>query len=477
MASATVLAFGLSDAGVRHASAATVGAPTLAQAAKTHEGQGTVISIDAAKGQVVIDHGPIEGMMDAMVMGFPVADPKLLEGVAEGDGVRFMLRASDSTIVEMVVDPSAKAASGSGKAGHGMKTKAEGGAHGGHMTVSGGHGETGIDHDRPDAQAPVGVMGDHIHHPGSWTISYKYMRMTMEGNRDGTDELSPEEIVTTVSNRFFGTTGQPSTLRIVPTDMYMDMHMIGGMYVPADWLSLMVMGMYVSKSMDHVTFQGGSGTTRLGEFTTKSNGIGDTKVSATAQVYQQGRHKVLLNFGVSLPTGSIDETDDILTPTGGTPTVRLPYAMQIGSGTYDLLPGVTYTGGVDDFGWGAQYGATLRLGDNDEDYSLGNGHRITAWGSYRFAPWVSGSLRLAAETLDAIDGIDDNIIGPVQTADPDNYGGERIDLGIGLNFVGTEGSLQGQRFGVEATVPLYQDLNGPQMETDWTITARVGFTF
>lgn len=301
--------------------------------------------------------------------------------------------------------------------------------------------------------------------------------MAMDGNRDGTNEVSPEEIVTTTPNRFFGQTGQPSTLRIVPTEMTMDMHMFGAMYTPTDWLSVMAMGMYTSKSMDHVTFAGGSGTTRRGEFTTKAEGFRDTKLSGVAQVYEDGRHSVKLNFGVSLPTGSIEERDTILTPTGATPNVRLPYAMQLGSGTYDLLPGITYTGGIDDFGWGAQYGATLRLDENSEDYALGDVHRITAWGSYRFADWVSGSVRVAGESMGAIDGLDSNIVGPVQTADPDNYGGERVDLGIGLNFVGTEGALTGQRFGIEAVVPVYQDLNGPQMQQDWSLAARIALTF
>lgn len=139
------------------------------------------------------------------------------------------------------------------------------------------------------------------------------------------------------------------TLRVIPTKMTM----VGTMYAPTDWLTLMVMTMHMDKSMDHTTYMGGgTGTTVLGTFNTKSSGFGDTKISA---MFNTGTHKMHINAGISLPTGDTDEEDDVLTPMGGTPTLRLPYAMQSGSGTYDLLPGLTYIGTANNFNWGAQY--------------------------------------------------------------------------------------------------------------------------
>ena len=330
---------------------------------------------------------------------------------------------------------------------------------------------------RADGHAPIGVMGDHIHKAGEWMLSYRFMRMDMAGNRDGTSDLSPEEIVTTVPNTFFGTPGQPATLRIVPTEMTMDMHMFGAMFAPTDWLTLMAMGSYIEKEMEHVTFQGGAGTNRLGEFTTNAEGFGDTKLSGLIGVYDDETHHVHLNAGISLPTGSIDEMDRILAPTGLQPTLVLPYPMQIGSGTFDLLPGGTYSGRAGPVGWGAQYSAEIRLGDNSEGYSLGDLHQATAWGSYLWDDWISTSLRLTGRSQGQIDGRDSRIIGPVQTADPDRQGGERIDLGFGINLAGQEGVLRGQRLALEFRVPVYQSLNGPQMETDWTVTLGWQFAF
>lgn len=322
---------------------------------------------------------------------------------------------------------------------------------------------------RADSHAPIGVMQDHMHSKGEWMVSYRFMRMHMEDNRNGTNSLSPEEIATTIPNRFFGTPGQPPTLHVIPTEMTTNMHMLGAMYAPSDEVTLMLMANYIDREMDHITFQGGAGTTRLGTFTTETQGLGDTKVSALIRLYEDETHHVHFNAGLSLPTGSIKEEDTVLAPNNTTPNLRLPYAMQLGSGTYDLLPGITYTGKQDRFGWGAQYNATLRLGKNSQDYTLGNKHMMTAWGSYLFTNAISGSLRITGETEQNIDGIDSQIVAPVQTANPDNYGGERLSLSLGMNAVVPNGVLKGHRFSIEVTLPVYQDLNGPQMERDNSI--------
>lgn len=322
---------------------------------------------------------------------------------------------------------------------------------------------------RPDSHAPIGVMGDHMHKEGQWMVSYRMMRMDMEGNRNGTSNLSPETIATTFANRFFGTPMQPPTLRVVPTDMTTNMHMIGGMYAPTDNLTLMLMGHYIDREMSHITFQGATGTTRLGKFTTKAKGWGDTKASALIRLHEDDTHHLHLNAGISLPTGSIKEEDDVLTPMNMRTILRLPYAMQLGSGTYDLLPGITYKGQKNKWGWGAQYTGTLRLGDNSQDYTLGDKHQISGWGSYLVTPSVSLSGRVSAEKEGKIDGIDSQIVAPVQTADPNNYGGKRVSLSFGVNTVVNSHLFRGHRFSIEGTLPVYQNLNGPQMKRDSTI--------
>lgn len=336
---------------------------------------------------------------------------------------------------------------------------------------------------KADDHAPIGVMADHAHKKGEVMFSFRAMHMEMEGNQIGSDSVDPDTIVTTIPNRFASLPMQPPTLRIVPTRMRTDMYMLGMMYAPSDAVTLMVMGHYIEREMEHITYQGGMGTTRLGEFTTNPKALGDTKVAALFPLLgipapdDEAPDELTLRAGVSLPTGSIEETAEILTPTGNRPTVRVPYMMQTGTGTWDLEPALTYKGRRGRIGFGAQARAEIRLGENDAGYAFGDVWEGSAWVSYRPAQWISLSGRVRGRTMERVDGIDPNIVGPVQTADPDLQGGERLDLIGGVNLVATHGGLAGHRIGLELGIPAIQDLNGPQMSGQWfaTIGWQKGF--
>lgn len=329
---------------------------------------------------------------------------------------------------------------------------------------------------RPDDHAPIGVMGDHYHEAGELMLSYRFMTMSMQGNRDGTDDISPGTIVTTVPNRLAGQPMQPPTLRVIPTEMTTTMHMVGAMYAPADRLTLMVMTSYVTREMDHVTFQGPAGTTRLGTFTTRASGIGDSSLTALVELAENPRSRWHAILGLSLPTGSTDESDTVLAPTGMRPELRLPYPMQLGSGTRDAITGLTYTVFGERWSAGGQWRSVLRIGENDEEYTYGDEHRLTGWVSYPATPALSLSARLQYFRRGDVDGGDPLIRAPVQTADPERQGARRLELGVGLNWAG-RGAAEGHRVGIEAGVPVYQDLNGPQLETDWMATAGYQYTF
>lgn len=323
------------------------------------------------------------------------------------------------------------------------------------------------DHSRVSAKdhAPIGVMGDHRHDKGEWMLSYRYSHMDMAGNRTGTDDIAPETIVTTIANPNPG----PAFLRVVPTEMTMDMHMFGLMYAPSDRLTLMAMGHWMEKEMDHITFATAAGSNVRGTFTTRSDGFGDTKLSALAGIYRDDTHDIHLNIGISIPTGSIKETARVLAPNGATPVLRMPYAMQLGTGTYDLHPGLTYNGYHGKWGWGGQVNAEIRLEDeNDQGYSWGEKFSATVWAAYEWQPWISTSLRLTGSTQDEIDGADPLITAPVQTAVAGFYGGDVIEAAGGINLIAPRGPLADHRLAFEVTAPLYRDLNGPQLETDWT---------
>lgn len=339
---------------------------------------------------------------------------------------------------------------------------------------------------RADGHAPIGVMGDHMHKAGEFMFSYRFMQMSMEGSRINRDEISPLEIAQTIPNIFnteLAIPGQPPTLRVVPTEMTMDMHMLGAMWAPSDDITLMAMGSYIIKEMDHVTFAGGVPAEELtnddiiGGFTTQSEGFGDTTLAALFRWTETDVITSHILVGLSTPTASIDETDQVLAPNGATPTLRLPYPMQLGSGTFDPKLGYTISGRNGDLGYGVQGSAVWRLYDNDQDYQLGDEYALDVWGSYAFSPWLSASTRFHLQSVGDISGRDPQIVAPVQTANPSFQGGDRIDISVGVNWAGQSGLLKGQRLGAEVGVPVYQDLNGPQLETDLQFTLGWQYSF
>lgn len=298
---------------------------------------------------------------------------------------------------------------------------------------------------RPDMAPPQGVLGGMSPKQGVFMPSVQYMHMRMDGNRDGTSEVSTAEVL--------------AQFPVAALNMTVDMLMAGAMYGVTDDISVMAMVPYLWKSMDHVTRMGAA-------FTTESEGFGDVRVIGGYNIYKSNQHTVNLTAGLSFPTGSTDERDT--TPAG--PDQVLPYPMQNGSGTFDLIPGITYTGRTDDWSWGGQFGAIVRLGENDNDYTLGNVYAASIWGARRWVDWLSSSVRLTGETVENIDGADPRLNRmQVPTADPSLRAGNFVSVGLGLNFMVPSGVLQGTALSVEGIIPLYQDLDGPQVERDYGI--------
>jgi copper(I)-binding protein len=446
----------------------------------THVMDGDIVRMDRVDALAV----PAGGLVQLLPGGDHIMLIGLTETLTAGMEIPLSLTFEQAGRIELTVPVVAREAGHGEHEGHGDHERQA--ARNGDADVSVMRDESGLSahlghvgEHHHGAAAPAGVMGEHAMDAGQWMVSYRFMRMAMAGNRDGRRGISDEEIATKVVNRFASVAGQPPTLRVVPTEMTMDMHMLGAMYAPTDWLTVMAMASYLKKEMDHTTFAGGAGTTVLGNFTVKTEGIGDSRASALVRLHEDAVHHIHFSLGLGLPTGSIDETSAILAPTGARPVLRVPYPMQLGSGTYDALPGLTYTGHAADFSWGAQYGAVLRIGRNHEDYALGDEHRGSVWGRYALTPSTGVSLRFLGQDIARIDGIDSQIVAPNQTADPDNYGGRRFDVAVGFDLAGEalDQKLGGHGLSLEIGTPVYQKLNGPQLETDWLVTAKWAITF
>ena len=125
---------------------------------------------------------------------------------------------------------------------------------------------------------------------GQWMVGYQFMYEKLSGNLDGASNISEGGILERFSTS--------------PTDMAMQMHMGMIMFAPTNRLTLMAMLPYVRMSMGELHRDGTRSTER-------SSGIGDLELRGTYSLYapKNLRHRILANFGVGLPTGSINRQD------------------------------------------------------------------------------------------------------------------------------------------------------------------------
>ncbi|MEE9367323.1 MAG: transporter [Pontiella sp.] len=291
-----------------------------------------------------------------------------------------------------------------------------------------------------EARAPIGVMGDHVHTKGSWMVSYRYMFMNM----DSVD-------------------GDLSGYMMKPVSMDMQMHMVGAMYTPTDNVVVGLMLPYKRNMMDMLM--------GVNPMTVASEGFGDLILNGTYRAWGTTVHQLLINLGIGLPTGSIDEENS-----AGN---RMPYPMQLGSGSYALIPGITYTGLANGWGWGAQGNATVQLDENKHDYRLGEKYTLSGWALRDLCKASAISLRLKGTRQENVCGVDTGLIPSAAMsplADPNLRAGTRLDLLAGIDYR-PSGKADGLRLALEGGVPIYQELNGPQLKTDWMITGGLQFQF
>jgi hypothetical protein len=300
---------------------------------------------------------------------------------------------------------------------------------------------------RPDGHAPISVMGDHMHKMGEWMVSYRYMTMEMEGLLKGSDNVSKGDVAAGYTASMTG--------NMLPKSMTMDMHMFGTMYAISNKWTLMGMLNYLDNEMSMQSATMG---------TMESKGISDIKLAGLYDLAQwdSGR-RMHLKLGLNLPTGSIDEKHN-----GNI----LGYGMQLGSGTYDFHPAVTYLAQTENYSYGAQLGGVLRIGENDQDYTLGNRFEATLWGARKITDSLSASAKFDYSSQSEVEGEDTRMMKMMSPAlNPNSQGRDITAFGLGLNYYFQDGGLKGHRVAAEWETPIDQKVNGVQLELDsvWTI--------
>jgi hypothetical protein len=133
-------------------------------------------------------------------------------------------------------------------------------------------------------------------------------------------------------------------------------------------------------------------------------------------------------------------------------------------------------------------------GQNKSGYRLGDIFQGSVWGGYHFTHWLAGTMRGIYTWQDSIHGR----LNPSQTlvSDPNtgelvpfasqhigsfdfpgNYGGQFVDLGLGVNFTVPSGAFAGNSLKFEWLQPLHTDYNGYQLDRDYALNFTWSYGF
>ncbi len=313
---------------------------------------------------------------------------------------------------------------------------------------------------RADAHGPSGTMEDHVHKRGDLMIGVSWMHEDYRGtNQRGSDTISDADIAAA------GFTSRTQS-------MTMDMAMLHVMWAPSDRLTLMLVPSWTRMAMTMVGIAPSTGTGHhalaVGESSTEAaSGIGDTRLGALVALSRNPKLSAHAGLVLSLPTGSVSRKDE-----DGN---FVHYGMQPGSGSWDLQSSLTLRGAQPGFGWGMQASYLARTGShNASGFKFGDRFAVTGWLSKPLSSRASLSARLAYSDEGIVTGHYNS--GHNHAAPPNrqaNYGGHRLEAGIGANFV-VGGNF---RLGAEATVPLWQRVNGIQAPKRFGVNLNVSRMF
>ncbi|MFO0689676.1 MAG: transporter [Myxococcota bacterium] len=194
----------------------------------------------------------------------------------------------------------------------------------------------------------------------------------------------------------------------------------------------------------------------------QTEGVGDVTLGLVVPFIRRGRESSHVHIAFDVPNGSFRKHD----ATGR----RLPYDSQIGNGTFDFEWGWTYRGERDRISWGGQAIGRHPLDENGLGYREGSRFEASLWSGVRLIDGLSASLRVQWQKQNNLSGRDRSFDPITNPAENDKArGGTRLLVGPGLAW-DLPGVLRGQRLAVELSVPVYQNLDGPQLEQDWTLT-------
>ena len=291
---------------------------------------------------------------------------------------------------------------------------------------------------------PVGAVNSGnggVYEKGNYGIVLKYINFTQDQLYDGNDELDfirPQQGQKPGKKCYERTTEKYQITLRAGISENLDVRLI----IP-----------YLDKEMKRQSFNN--------DFTDSDSGIGDIKLISRYRIWSQKKKdpfNLAFGLGVKMPTGKTDEKDDS--------GVRLPAYLQTGSGSWDPI---FELGAHKIIGrhWISTYfrykmATKGELGDRDFEkpdifkYNVAYAYALS--NLFDLELELNGEVRGKAE----LDGKKN-----------DNTGGQIIYLTPGIHFK----FYRGMHCDVGMPIPVYRDLNGPQLSEDYRIITKLAIKF
>lgn len=317
--------------------------------------------------------------------------------------------------------------------------------------------EATVEPDRPRRSAPPPPVGTRFAEPleggERLRVGYRFERTKLQGLLRADRDARPGAVRANSFDPLYTET---------PRALDRTTHRVDLAWAPHPRTTLVLQVPFVVRDLE--TIEGASGDRRRDQ----TEGVGDIALALVVPFIRKGRESSHVHIAFDAPSGDYREEDG-----SGR---RLPYDLQLGNGTVDFEWGWTYRGERDGFSWGGQAVGRHPLAENGLGYREGSRFEASLWGGVQLFDGLSASLRVQWQKQNNLRSRDrglEPIVSPAENGKA--RGGTRFFVGPGLAFALP--GIEGQRLAIEASIPVHQDVDGPQLEQDWTLTTGWQWAF
>jgi hypothetical protein len=309
--------------------------------------------------------------------------------------------------------------------------------------------------DRPDADAPLGVIGARTLDMGVMEVGYRFSQTNSRGVWFANDSLP---LATTLQ-----------LYPVVPLTLSQQTHSAIFSWGLLDNLTLIGTAEFTIFERDQLTDTGILYITRI-------EALGDVTGSAVYEVYRSGPYRGNLSMGVVIPVGKARTWAD--TPFGI--GQALPYDQRPGAGSFALTPGATFQVQNENGSLGMQFRSRIYLDVHAPgviDWTPGDRYHADGWAAYKINDAFSISAGVRWAMWGRIEGADtflDPSMDPGSDPVTGQAGGQRADLPVGITLKMPGGPLEGHRIQLESIYTLHHDYEGARLGQDWAI--QLGWT-